>query len=378
MIHSSSLVGVKGVMVKIEVEPSRGGLEIIGMREMSVRESRVRILSSLDTIVPLPTPSVRVTIEPSSNSGAPFDLPIAVAMLAIEPHVRQEELATTLIVGELSLAGEIRYTRGVLPMLRAAKAAGITRAIIPENNAIDGHFGVDHLRMDIRLAASIRDVHAWLRGKELKSIEPNSNPIARFERSERLDDVVAPKELISEFRRAIEAWQNVLLVGPPGTGKTMLARRALSVLPPITQDELLEIATIASASGLPITANRPFRAPHYTCSVQALIGGGKPIRPGEVTLANHGVLFLDELTEFRRQALEALLHVVFGQRERNCILPAKPIVIASMTPCPCGYHGDDRHVCRCSPERIQRHVERIRPIERYFQTKLILPRMKLA
>ncbi len=386
VVESGSLCGVEAHGVRVEASPVRGlpGFDIVGLPEAGIRESRVRVIAALSNSgFALPEQRFVVNLAPADlrKSGASFDLAIAIALLAQCGLCAPNRLGELLIVGELSLDGQLRPVRGLLSQLRSARRRGLTEALIPtEDAAWAGLVG----GMRLHCAEHLRDAVAFL-GGERKLPGPPPRPLGDATR-EPLDlcDVRGQQAAKRALEVAAAGGHNLLMIGPPGAGKTMLARRLPGLLPPPDPDEALDIATIASAAGLHVTlaghGERPFRAPHHSCSDVALIGGGEPIRPGEVTLAHGGALFLDELPEFRRSALESLrptmesgVAVIARARDRAC-MPAQPLLIAAMNPCPCGYQGHPRRICRCTPDQVQRYRGRVSgPLLDRFDLHVALP-----
>ena len=374
-IVSASLLGLDAALVLIQVDVSFGlpGFTVIGLPDTTVRESRDRVRTAIRNAgFDFPAHRITVNLAPADvrKAGSSFDLPIALGVLATGGVLTRRAVSDTLVIGELSLDGTLNAVRGVLPMALAARTAGIARLLLPPQNATEAAC-VDGL--DVRIAASLNEAVSALNDPAQARLPPVVTPASSgdaFEEDLDLTDIrghLFPKRALEV---AAAGGHNVLFIGPPGAGKTMLARRLLGLLPPLTGAEALEVTAIHSVAGLlrpdagPLT-RRPFRAPHHTSSLAAIVGGGRIPRPGELSLAHHGVLLLDELPEFPRAVIEALRQpledgqVTVARATRAVTLPAHILLVAAMNPCPCGYAGDTRGRCRCSPTEVARYVGRV-------------------
>lgn len=376
---SGAVYGVCSHLIEVEVDVSQGlpCFQIVGLPGSEVREARDRVKVALKNVgIKLPPVCINVNLSPADlpKNGTMFDLPVAVGIMIALGKLSQEAVQDTLLLGELGLSGELKPVKGVLPIVREAAKRGIKRCLLPEENAWEGALINEMESVGMR---GVKEAVDYLAGKIKK-------PGVGQEGAERLSRMLSGEEVSRQpdfaqisgqqgLKRAAEVaaagFHNLLIIGAPGSGKTMLARRIPSILPPLSLEEGLEVSTIYSISGLlqsvgSLKMTRPFLNPHHTITGRALVGGGRIPAPGVISLAHRGVLFLDELPEFKRETLDILRQPLEDKRVHiarssgSYVYPADFMLVGAMNPCPCGFYPD-RDRCRCTPFEVRRYLSRV-------------------
>lgn len=391
--RTCALIGLDGVVVETEVDiaPGLPAFHIVGLPDTALQESRERVRAAIrNSGVEFPMRRIAVSLAPADvrKSGPAYDLPIAVGILTSTGQVPQIDDGS-LLLGELALDGTLRPTMGMLPMVAVGKRQGFKRAFVPEANAEEAAL-VDGI--EVMPVKSLTEMIAFLRSEQ--KIDPIVEPVDLSKRrvtgreGPDISDVRGQEHAKRAVEVAAAGGHNLLMAGPPGSGKTLLARSLPSILPSMTAEEALDVTTIYSVAGhlpadTPMISERPFRAPHYTISNAGLVGGGVNPRPGEITLSHRGILFLDELPEFGHASLEVLRQpiedkvVTISRAQGTTTFPANFMLVAAMNPCPCGYSGDPEHACSCSPSAVSRYRRRISgPLLDRFDIFVDVPRVE--
>lgn len=372
-VCSCAVIGLDGVIVEVEVDTGQGlpGMTIVGLPDAAVNESRERVQAAIKNAgLDYPRKRIVVNLAPASvrKEGPTYDLPIALGVLIMTGALPQIAAEETLVVGELSLDGSVRHARGVLPMAVLARQRGYKRIIVPQADAAEAALVPG---LEVVPVASLAELYAFLNGGlAIPPVSPVNLEDVAFEVPTDFAEIRGQEHVKRAVEVAAAGGHNLLMIGPPGAGKTLIARAMPSILPSMTIDEALDVTRIYSVADLlppeiPLVRVRPFRAPHHTISHAGLVGGGNWPHPGEVSLAHRGVLFLDELPEFGMRVLEVLRQpiedkvVTISRAQGSLTFPANFMLVAAMNPCPCGYYGDPVRPCTCSAAVVTKYQKRI-------------------
>ncbi len=371
-VLSATTIGFDGCLIEVECDSTNGlpSLQIVGLGNKAIDEAKERVRSAIKNAgLTFPAKRITINLAPANlpKDGAHFDLPIALAILVVSNQLKQSQVANAMFAGELGLDGSIRPIRGAINIAETARTHKINTLYVPSENHTQASL-IEPL--EVNIATTLRELFIILKGEvpQNKSVVKISTPTALPTSTLLLDDIHGQEQAKRALIIAAAGNHNILFYGPPGAGKTMLAKSLVSLLPPLSKDEVIEVSKLHNLAGEAhdtIITNRPFRSPHHTASHISLIGGGNDPRPGEVSLAHRGVLFLDELPEYPRMSLESLRQpledrvINISRANRRAKYPADFMLVATQNPCPCGFAGDPTRECSCSTSQITMYQKRV-------------------